>query len=212
MKVWEEMIGKKYGRLTVIRKAPKGTKDRVALVCDCECGNQKIIRVGDIRSRKTKSCGCLRIEVTSKRFTKQGDTSKRLYSIWAGMKGRCSNKNIEEYKNYGGRGISVCEEWEDYPTFKSWAISSGYKSYLTIERVDVNGNYTSENCTWILSSLQNRNCRNTTRYTIGEENKPLVEWCEIFNVPLSRAHKRVYLGVEPFTVEELYKRIRSEVI
>lgn len=212
MNKWEDMIGRKYGRLTVVCRAPKGIFDRVAVICECDCGNKKIIRAQDIRLGKANSCGCLRQEVTSKRFKKHGDSKKRLYSIWSGMRSRCFNENIKSHKNYGQRGISICKEWGNYKAFRSWAILNGYKDNLTIERINVNGDYTPENCTWVPFSLQGRNRRDTTRYLIGKDNKPLVEWCALFNVPLNRAHKRIYSGCEPFTVEELYKTIRREII
>ena len=119
-----------------------------------------------LNSGKTKSCGCLRddmIAEVNKKHGKAGVGKKsRLYNVWVGMRQRCNDKNHTSYHNYGGRGISVCPEWDDFETFESWALVNGYDpdaeyGKCTLDRIDVNGNYEPGNCRWISMSEQNKN-------------------------------------------------------
>ena len=107
----------------------------------------------------------------------------KLHAIWAQMRYRCKNKNAKNYHNYGGRGITVCDEWEDYTVFKEWAISNGYdenseRGECTIDRIDVNGNYCPENCRFINIEPQERNKRNNRYIIINNKKQSVVEWCE----------------------------------
>jgi len=203
-----ELSGKRFGRLTVIKRVRLGdSKGR--WLCRCDCGNEKIILTDSLTRGAAKSCGCYRREVTSRTFKKHGSSNDRLYAIWLGIKDRCNNPNNLSYKNYGARGISVCKEWEFFSAFGEWAISNGYSDNLTIERVDCFGNYEPSNCTWIEKKFQSRNTRMTTQYTINGMKKPLIEWCEMFSVPLNRAHHRIYSGKEPFNVCEVFKALHG---
>lgn len=125
-----------------------------------------------MRSGNTRSCGCLAREIAvkmghqrdiGKRSFKHGDFGTKLYGIWAGMKRRCYNRNTKYYADYGGRGIKVCEEWKEYINFKQWAVSAGYKEGLTIERINVDFDYSPDNCKWISIHEQNLNKRNSVR-------------------------------------------------
>lgn len=149
----ENLLNKKFGKLTVI-KFKEISKDKKAIwYCQCECG--KIIETSthSLKSGNSTSCGCSRIKY--KKF------NERLYRIWAGIKTRCFNEKKKEYRNYGGRGIKICDEWMEYKNFYIWAMTNGYKDNLTIERIDVNGNYEPNNCTWITIQEQQKNKRNT---------------------------------------------------
>lgn len=183
----ENLVGKKFGRLTVIERSdskvlPSGGKVTMWL-CRCECGNTKSVPAYNLKIGKTKSCGCLSAELSKKRAITHGATSnrkkERIYDIWRAMKERCYNPKNISYKNYGGRGICVCGEWlNDYSAFKSWALSSGYADDLSIDRIDYQKDYSPENCRWASRKQQNNNTRhNTTIFAFGR-SKTLSQWSE----------------------------------
>ena len=110
---FKDLTGQKFGRLTVIERAENDKNGSTRWLCRCECGNEKIIEGGHLRSHKIKSCGCLLTDVLIKRNYTHGMTNTRLFHIWQGIKNRCYNKNFEHYKHYGERGITTCKEWKD---------------------------------------------------------------------------------------------------
>ena len=154
------LVGKRFERLTVISRV--GTKWGCATwLCRCDCGSNTTCTTGNLTTGNSKSCGCLQRERATERLTKHGRHGEKLYWVWGEMKQRCKNPKRPGYKNYGGRGISVCREWSDYATFREWAISNGYVHGLTIDRVNNDGNYEPSNCQWATMLMQSRNKRNT---------------------------------------------------
>ena len=159
-----DLAGKVFGKLTVIRLAPPGKRKDRYWECRCQCGNVSIHTGADLRSGRTNSCGCSRWDhlpsVRAARKNQHGLSGTRLFRTWGGMRRRCYNKNNPDYPHYGGRGITICAEWLDFPTFFTWALSHGYKGGLTIERTDVDGNYEPANCSWIpfADQMKNRRC------------------------------------------------------
>lgn len=146
-----DLIGERFGNLTVVKKLGYQDKRSVWL-CLCDCGNYKSFDRN--RLRMTKSCGCLKGQHGV------GMKKHRLYRIFNGMKSRCYNPNATGYKNYGGRGITICYEWlSDYFNFYDWAMSSGYEDGLTIDRIDNDLGYSPDNCRWMTRADQNRNKR-----------------------------------------------------
>lgn len=162
-----DLTGQKFGRLTAISSPGKNKHDKRIWLCRCDCGKEIFTIAGDLKSGQSTSCGCLRKETTSRvnaeLHRKHGMNGTRIYQCWGDMKRRCYNQNAESYKHYGGRGIEVCAEWHDFQTFYDWATKNGYSDDLTIERVDVNGNYEPSNCTWIPKSEQPKNRRRWRR-------------------------------------------------
>lgn len=197
MNVSKFNLGDIYGQLTIIGDKGIVNGNRHVQV-RCDCGNESETRLAYLRSGNKKSCGCMWRKVIKERNTKHGDSNSLLYRVYSGMKERCFSKNHKSYRNYGGRGITVCEEWKDsYDSFKDWALSNGYKEKLTLDRVDNNGNYSPENCRWTTYSEQNRNTRTTVKITVDGETKSLSDWCEINGINYNTAHTRIARGWNP---------------
>lgn len=150
----KNIANQRFGRLTVVVATKKRSSNRnVIWLCRCDCGNLTEVRRDSLLSGRIKSCGCLHEEKIRAGNPKHGGWGARLYRIWRGMKERCRNPRGRDYCRYGGRGIIVCDEWnKDYIAFQEWALSHGYTSGLTIDRINNDGNYEPSNCQWITKS------------------------------------------------------------
>jgi len=161
MKKIEIKKGEKYGNLKIIKEISIiGEKRRV--FCKCQCGTLKSYFLTDIRLGKTTSCGCYRNKISADRLRKHGMRFTRMYIIWIGMIQRVSNKKNPSYKNYGGRGIKVCDRWRKFENFQKDMVD-GYKENLTLDRIDNDGNYQKSNCRWATRSQQNSNTRRSIK-------------------------------------------------
>jgi len=161
-----------FGRLTVQQRV--GTHNGSPLwLCKCKCGEVVKVPSHSLSSGNTKSCGCLHKEgliKRNKKSAKHGYADKeKLYGVWHGMRQRCNDINHKDYPRYGGRGISACAEWDDYQLFRKWAKSNGYKSGLSIDRINNDGDYCPENCRWVNAKMQanNRRTENVRRNADG---------------------------------------------
>lgn len=175
---FKDLTGQRFGRLTVIDRADT-QNSHVRWRCRCDCGNITIVKGIHLKNGHTKSCGCLIEEATRNAHSTHSLSKTRIYETWCSMKSRCLNPQKRSYKNYGGRGITVCDEWQnDFRTFYDWAIKSGYRDDLMIDRIDVNGNYEPSNCRWADRRTQNNNRRNNHYLTHNGETKTMRQWAD----------------------------------
>lgn len=176
MPKFEDLTGKTFGDLTVIERAEKYSNGKIAWKCKCKCGRYVRRITHDLKTNRHPRCYQCSTKV---RPTKHGMANSKLYYIWVGMKGRCYNERNKSFRNYGGRGVKICDEWlNDFETFSKWALGNGYQEGLSIDRADVNGDYEPQNCRWITLAEQNYNRRNNVLITHGGETKCLAEWAK----------------------------------
>lgn len=163
-----DMTGETFSRLTVLGYAGRDRHGYALWLCRCECGKVFTVCSIHLRSGRTKSCGCLNREQLPIANTIHGMTGTTIFNKWKYMRRRCSSPSAHNYKWYGGRGIRVCDEWEhSFQAFYDWAMANGYDDSLSIERIDVNGNYEPSNCTWIPMRDQAKNKQNSKKYKEG---------------------------------------------
>lgn len=183
-----DLIGKRFGKLTVVKRAKdkvdKTGRTYIMWECNCDCGNRTIIRNASLRSGHTSSCGCLR--------RKHGQAGTRLYRIWCNMKTRCYCSTDPHYKRWGGRGITICEAWlNDFQAFYTWSMSNGYSDVLTIDRVNNDKPYSPENCRWVSLYEQANNTRKNRYYEHKGETHTLAEWARILGISRSILKDRI---------------------
>jgi len=183
-----DLTGERYGRLVVLERAPNDGR-RTMWRCVCDCGTEVVVRAENLRSGNTKSCGCYKIDHPA-RF-KHGYAHTRLAGTLARMKNRCYNPKNYEYANYGGRGITICDEWlNDSTSFYEWAVNNGYDDSLTIDRIDNDLGYSPENCRWANVYEQANNKRNNTRITFNGETHTIAEWGRIVGINANLLYAR----------------------
>lgn len=192
----------RYGRLVVVRKIKN------LYFCACDCGRRRSVAKKELRrkdKRAIKSCGCLQIEAVIRighKNTTHGHNNTPTFRSWTSMKSRCKNPNTLEYKNYGGRGITVCDEWIN--DFSQFLNDMGERpENMTLDRIDVNKGYYKENCRWASIKTQNNNRRNTRYHEHNNELKTLPELSEKFNIDLKLLQRRIRNG------RELEKALKS---
>ena len=192
-----DLTNKLFGRLTVIVRMDNDKQGRSRWLCKCDCGNEKIIRGSHLQSGSIKSCGCLKIEKTIERSTKHGHkTRKRVtvtYKSWQDMIQRCTNPNYHHYKDYGGRGITVCKRWSGENGFIHFLEDMGEAPRgFQIERIKNNLGYSKENCEWETPKQQARNKRNNIYITHNGRIQLLIEWSEETDIPYNILWNRIY--------------------
>jgi hypothetical protein len=213
----ESWVGKKFNDLTIIEY--KNSK----FTCRCVCGKETIVVPKNLINGRIVSCGCQNKEKTKERMTLHGDSGKRLYRIYRGMLARCYDPKSEKYKDYGGRGIKVCEEWlSNYVIFREWALNNGYSDELSIDRIDNDKGYSPDNCRWTTLGVQRANQRPHKEHSkkivweINGEIKSAIEWCKQYNISVPTVMYRINKkGLSPFEALTMNKitsgRPKSEV-
>lgn len=189
-----DLTGHRYGRLTVIERVGKNNTGQTTWKCVCDCGKEIIVVGARMRFGSVKSCGCLQREMASLANKTHGMTKSKLHVDWRAMRKRCFCKNDKAYKDYGGRGITVCDEWNDFMAFYEWSMNNGYSEELSLDRIDNDGNYCPENCRWTDSITQGNNKRNNFRVEYNGETKTLAEWSRITGIGSSTIKSRIISG------------------
>jgi hypothetical protein len=195
-----QLIGQTFGRLTVIGNAPNyvspGGQRHSQWLCRCECGTEKAIRGSELRKGAVQSCGCWNSEVTTRRNTTHGMAKRgqrnRAYEAWAGMLQRCTNPNDKEWRNYGQRGIRVCDAWQAFEAF--YADMGNPPKGTSLDRVDVNGGYCPENCRWATSAEQARNKRTNVWVEYEGQRMVLEDACEMAGISRATVYSRMKAG------------------
>lgn len=189
---FEDLTGRKFGRLTVISRIGTNNLGKATWLCKCDCGKETVVTTGELKSGNTKSCGCYNKEKRKTNNLVHGKRKEKIYKVWANMKARCTNESVSEYKNYGGRGITVCDEWRNsFIAFYEWAMANGYNENLQIDRKDVNGNYEPSNCRWV---TRKENCNNRTNshyITHNGETHTISEWARIKGIKRATLSYRI---------------------
>ncbi len=157
----QNLIGQRFGRLSVIHEAGRTAGRKSLWLCQCDCGGTTITDTSKLKSGNTRSCGCLHRDVARERHLIHGGKGSRLYNIWKNARQRCRNPKATDFEIYGGRGITFSDVWDDFTVFQEWALASGYRDDLTLDRIDPNGNYEPSNCRWATWEEQRHNQRRT---------------------------------------------------
>jgi len=194
--------GDRYGYFTVVREAERvilSGKPCRHVLCKCDCGKEKVVRLGDIRDGRVKSCGCLHDILPIKHGQAKNGERGLTYRTWSNIRRRCLNPNAHEYESYGGRGIRICDRWEDFAAFVE-DMGERPSQRHSIDRIDPEGDYTPDNCRWATPKQQGRNRRNNRTLTYKGETLCLSEWSERIGISLNAIASR--LDVCGYTVEE----------
>jgi len=192
-----DLTNQRFGRLVVLQR--EGTQCGSATwLCECDCGNKTIVNGHNLRRGLIVSCGCKRATVPS--FKTHGKSKTRLHNIWRGIKQRCYNPNRDSYMQYGGRGITMCNEWKDsFESFYDWSMENGYSDDLSIDRIDNDGNYEPGNCRWATKEEQANNRTTSANLTLNEETHTIAEWTRITGLSKATIEGRLKRG---WTVEK----------
>lgn len=192
-----DMVGMRFGKLVVTERSIENSKQGKPLwKCKCDCGNTVIVPRKRLIEGSTKSCGCYRREFSSYQhkthgMSKNGNKHTRLYRIWVGIKDRCCNKNSKYWSKYGGKGITICKEWEnDYMAFYNWSMNNGYAEDLTIDRIENASGYFPNNCRWVTYQVQENNRTNNVLFNINGEIVTLAQLARMENTTRALAERK----------------------
>lgn len=190
-----ELTGQRFGRLVAVeRVSNKGKETKWRCVCDC--GNFTEVYSCNLTRGLTKSCGCYQSECSAARKYKHGLSDSRIHGIWSEMWKRCTTPSYKRYDAYGGRGITICDEWREFTAFYEWAMRNGYSDNLTIDRKDNDGNYCPENCRWADMYTQANNTRRNVYITRNGITRTVTEWERAMGFPAGRIKGRIARGMD----------------
>ena len=188
-----DLMGQRFSRLIVLSQDTKTRRNRVAWLCQCDCGKQATVTAYNLRGGNTKSCGCLVIDIGAQRLTKHGEYGTRLYRIWRGMHRRCYDPKRLEFFRYGGRGIQVCKQWFKIENFIS-DMGDPPSSKHSIDRIDNDGPYSPENCRWATAKEQSLNSRQPINVTLRGQTLNISEWARRIGIGEASMHARLKEG------------------
>lgn len=187
-----DLTGNRYGRLVVLKRAYCENKYGTHWLCKCDCGNEVVVNGDNLKRGRTKSCKCFQQEARIENNIIHNMSKTRLFRIWRHIKERCYKNYSHAYKDYGGRGIKMSEEWQnDFMSFYNWSMENGYTDDLSIDRIDVNGNYEPNNCRWVSMLEQQNNRRNNRLFTYEGETHTMAEWARIKSVNYKCLAKKI---------------------
>ncbi len=186
----EDVTGRRFGLLTVLRPDPDVTGRKTKWICQCDCGSVRSVYTYNLKNGHTTSCGCESLRKRTAARTTHNKSRTRLYRIWAKMKARCTYPGDRAYDKYGGRGITVCESWLSFEPFEEWSLKNGYSSELSLDRVDNNLGYSPDNCRWATPKQQANNTRKNRIIECNGISRTLAEWADITGVrPMTIAYR-----------------------
>lgn len=202
MKEATDLIGCTFGSWTVLSRAQdkiyKDNRHHRRWICQCSCGTVKEVDECAMKNGTSTSCGCTRKEALRKGASEKnrthGMTNTRLYRIYRHMVNRCGNKNDIRYAHYGARGIKVCQEWDTFDKFAEWSFANGYEDSLSIDRIDVNGDYAPDNCRWATVSEQANNKTTTQLFTFAGKTQSIAQWADEYDIHYKKLWKRLHSG------------------
>lgn len=190
-----ELTGQRFGRLVALYDTGERKSGHVVWHCKCDCGNEVDVIGRNLTSGYTTSCGCYKRERVAEVHTVHGMAQHRerhpVYWTWQAMLQRCKNPSHKYYKDYGGRGIKVCDEWHDPVVFINWALANGWQRGLSIDRIDNSGNYEPSNCHWVTQKEQTRNRRSNHLITFDGKTQTVVQWAEEVNISPRTLYSRI---------------------
>lgn len=203
-----DLTGKIFGRLAVIKRGNNDKRGQCKWICICECGNIKEITGSVLRGGKSHSCGCIQKEVVSKMMSTHKMSHTLLHQVFGTIKDRCCNSKCKAYSGYGGRGITICNEWRyNFMSFYNWANENGYKKGLSIDRIDNNGNYCPENCRWTTMKEQNNNRRDNIIVNYNGNLIGIIDAAKLSGINLSTLRSRV---IKNYSLDKLFIPVISK--
>ena len=207
----KDLSSQRFGRQIAVKPCGKNKYGNVLWLCRCDCGKEHIVPSGKLLQGKSKSCGCYATDLHISQLQTHGITTggkPRTFIIWNGMKARCLNPKAVSFKNYGGRGIGICNEWLTFANFHKWAISNGYQDDLELDRINNELGYCPENCRWVSKSFNREHRRNARYIEVCSIKLNVTTWCKEAGLSKTKAYQLLHIGEDAFC-KEVERRITT---